>query len=96
MEYKVQYEPTNKNWKPVQPRGVMKEGASRFVRQLSLKQMAYDLYCPYVLSVGTRVIAKYRGELSIDREDDGQYCGGIVAEMWKSTTKNRLVLVQKW
>jgi len=89
FEYLVEYEPTKKNWKPVQPRGVMKEGAFRFKRQLCMKEMACNIPCQYVLLVGTRVIAKFDRETSTDTEDDGQFFSGIVAEICKSSTKNR-------
>ncbi|CAL8125083.1 unnamed protein product [Orchesella dallaii] len=90
-EYVVHYEPTKKG-KLVQPRGVLVEGSVRMMRQLTLLEMAYNIPCPFVLPVGTRIIAKFKDELNNDPETDGQYYAGIVAEPPKPTTINRYLI----
>ncbi|ODM90642.1 Histone-lysine N-methyltransferase eggless [Orchesella cincta] len=76
MEYVVHYKPTKK--------------PGYLARRITLKEMAYDLPCPYMLPVGARVIAKYVDENR--SEDDGMFYAGVVADYPKITTKNRYLI----
>lgn len=50
------------------------------LKRVTAKQIAYNIPCPFILIVGTRIIAKFRDELKMEPIGDGQYYAGIVAE----------------
>lgn len=73
--------------------GIERDDTVRLIRQLCLKQMAYNHPCPFILPVGSRVIAKFRDEIcSADSPTNGQYYAGVVAEPPKATSKNRYLI----
>lgn len=88
-EFVIQYEPMKKG-KPTGGVMIEGDGAIRYIRQLCLKQIAYNVPCPFILPVGTRIIAKFKDELNTDPDSDGHYYAGIIAEPPKLTSKNRL------
>ncbi|XP_035702151.1 histone-lysine N-methyltransferase SETDB1 isoform X1 [Folsomia candida] len=70
----------------------------RFVRgdgrlkQLTAKQIAYDIPCPFMLIVGTRVIAKFREDLKEKPHGPDGHYAGIVAEQPTPRNKFRYLI----
>jgi hypothetical protein len=85
-DFIVKFEPTRRG-KPV--RDSRAEGTTQSVKQVSAKQVAYNMPCPFILPVGARILAKFRDELKTEPIGDGQFYAGIVAEPPKNTNKFR-------
>lgn len=88
-EFVVHFEPTRNG---IPTGGDDGEGTERRIRQLCLKEMAVNHPCPFILPVGTRIIAKFKDEVLMDPEVDGQYFAGIVAEPPKEMTQMRYLI----
>lgn len=58
---------------------------------LGPKHIAYNLPCPFVLPVGTRVIARFAPEVR-SPPNAGEYYAGIIAEPPKNTNKFRYLI----
>ncbi len=59
------------------------------VKIMSPRHIAYNLPCPFVLPVGTRVIATFKDELKSGSTNNNNYYAGIVAEPPKNTNNYR-------
>ncbi|CAL8128527.1 unnamed protein product [Orchesella dallaii] len=92
LECVVLCEPTNGCGKPVRLGGKIIATTIQFKGQLPLEHMAYSVPAPHLLSVGTRVIAKFRNDFHTYAKHDGEYFSGIVGEEAKPTTKDRYLI----
>jgi len=61
-------------------------------KQVTAKQIAYNVPCPFMLPVGARIIAKFKDELKTEPIGNGQYYAGIIAEPPKNTNSFRYLV----
>lgn len=88
MDYIVTYEPMKKG---MVTNGVEDNETTRIERQLTLKQMAYTVPCPFRIPKGTRVIARLK---DYDEPDSIEmFYSGIVAEPPRASTKYKYFVI---